>query len=98
MFTPSCVVVDLGFTSESELLKYITMGGSIFGAIVFDKSDWLILPKKLCYKIRLGSEKSESQLGYITMVNWKTNDVFPEMPTPGPRNDTWTGSIIIEEN
>ena len=74
------------------------MDGNIFGTIVFGKSDWETLPKNIFYKISLRSDKTESDSGKTRMVNWKTGEVFSEMPAAGPRNDSGPGSTIIDDN
>ena len=50
----------------------------ILGAIVFVKSNWVVLPKKISYKIRLEWNP-----------NWRTDVIFPERKESGPRVDNY---------
>src|SRR6218665_91662 len=64
---------DQGFASETALEEYMMMNDRFFGAIVFAKSSWVTLPKKLSYKIRLEWNS-----------NWKTDVIFPGRKGSGP--------------
>lgn len=95
MFTPSCFVVDFGFTSETAIEEYLTMGGDIFGAIVFNKNDWVNIPKNVSYKIRLRSDKTDSKSGEVGKIDWKTDATFyPEEM----RNSMQPGSANVNDN
>ena len=96
MFTSSYFVADLGFASEDELEKYVRTNEDIFGAIVFGKSDWNILPKNISYKIRLRSYKRTSGSDKSERIEWKTNVMTDaaDRRKPGPRNDIGPGRFF----
>ena len=63
---------------------YLAIHQNVFGAVVFlDAEDWISLPQKITYKIRLRSDQ----------VMWSTRDMFGQEHTIAPRelNDKFGG-------
>ena len=78
----------------------MTMGGDIFGAIVFDNSDWVNIPKNMSYKIRLRSDKTDSVSSDVRKIEWKTDATFyPEelrnLSKPGSATVNTVNELIV---
>lgn len=95
----SCFSADLGFESEDALAEYATMGGYLFGAIVFISDKWVELPKKMRYKIRLRSGKLELKSHKRVKIEWKTNVMFSgqDGPVIGNVKAKGPGSTTVDD-
>lgn len=79
-------IVDLGFASEAALENHVSIHQNVFGAIVFaSSSDWVSLPRKISYKVRLRSDKGSSMFPQRRNVEWRTDAMFPGFNATGQR-------------
>lgn len=75
-----------GYTSESALLtEYNIYASSVWAAVVFDETqDYTVsLPTSVKYKLRVARLK--------TSDSWRTDDTYPVVQRPGPRNNNSDG-------